>query len=104
MLRAEDDTLREFAEASKTGRAGKTLVKEGPLRITFVALKKGATLPPHQVKGPISIHTVRGCLTLTTERGDVEVPAGTLVVLGPEVIHTAKAHDDCGLLLTFAMS
>ena len=31
MLRAEDDTLREFAEDSKTGRAGKTLVKEGPL-------------------------------------------------------------------------
>jgi hypothetical protein len=34
MLRAEDDTMREFAEDSKTGRAAKTLVKEGPLRIT----------------------------------------------------------------------
>jgi hypothetical protein len=29
MLGAEDDTLRDFAEDSKTGRAGKTLVKEG---------------------------------------------------------------------------
>lgn len=35
MLSAEDDTLREFAEGSTTDRAGKTLVKEGPLRITL---------------------------------------------------------------------
>ncbi len=104
MLGAEDDTLREFAETSKTGRAGKTLVKEGPLRITLVALKKGTALPSHHVEGPISIQTIRGCLTLTTERGDVDVPAGTLIALAPGVIHTAKARDDCAILLTFAMS
>ena len=103
ILGAEDDTLREFAEASKTGRAGKTLVKEGPLRITLVALRKGAALPSHHVEGPISIQTIRGCLTLTTERGDVDVPAGTLIALGPGVVHTAKARDDCAMLLTFAL-
>ncbi len=103
MLGAEDDTLREFAEVSKTGRAGKTLVKEGPLRITLVALKKGTALPSHHVEGPISIQTIRGCLMLTTERGNVDVPAGTLIALGPGVVHTAKARDDCAILLTFAM-
>ena len=51
MLGAEDDTLREFAEDSKTGRAAKTLVKDGPLRITLVALKKGTVLPPHHAPG-----------------------------------------------------
>jgi hypothetical protein len=66
MLRAKDDTLREFAEDSKTGRAGKTLVKEGSLQITLVALKKGTVL------GPISIQTIRGCLRLTTDRGDMD--------------------------------
>src|SRR6188472_2479060 len=45
MLAAEDDSLRQFAEESKTGRAGKTLVKEGPLRITLVALKKVLRFP-----------------------------------------------------------
>ena len=103
MLGAEDDTLREFAEASKTGRAGKTLVKEGPLRITLVALKKGTTLPSHHVEGPISIQTIRGCLTLTTERGDVDVPAGILIALGSGIIHTAKAYDNCAILFTFVM-
>jgi hypothetical protein len=74
MLRAEDDTLREFAKDSNTGRAGKTLVKEGPLRITLVALKKGTVLPPHHVEDPISIQTIRGCLRLTTQNGDMDVP------------------------------
>ena len=103
MLGAEDDTLREFAEDSKTGRAGKTLVKEGSLRITLVALKKGTALPSHQVAGPVSIHTLRGFLRLTTDKGDLDVTAGTLLVLGPGVVHAAKAHDDCSILITFAM-
>lgn len=30
VLEAEDETLREFAEESSTGRAAKTLVKQGP--------------------------------------------------------------------------
>jgi quercetin dioxygenase-like cupin family protein len=104
LLGTEDETLREFAGDSKTGRAGKTLVKEGPLRITLVALKQGTVLPSHQVAGPVSIQTIRGCLRITTDRGDVDVPAGTLIALGPGVAHTAKAHDDCAILITFAMS
>ena len=104
LLGAEDDTLREFAEDSKTGRAGKTLVKEGSLRITLVALKTGTALPSHQVAGPVSIQTIRGCLRLTTDTGDVDVPAGTLIALGPGVAHSAKAHNDCAILITFAMA
>ena len=90
LIGAEDETLREFAETSKTGRAAKTLVKQGSLRITFVALKKGTVLPPHQVTGPVSIQTIRGCLRLITDKGGVDVTAGTLIALGPGVAHTAK--------------
>jgi quercetin dioxygenase-like cupin family protein len=103
MLCAEDDTLREFADDSTTDRAGKTLVKEGPLRITLVALTRGTALPTHQVAGPVSIQTLRGCLRLTTKSGDVDVPAGTVIVLDSGVVHTARAHDDCSILITFAM-
>lgn len=103
ILGAEDDTLREFVESSDTGRAAKTLVKQGPLRITLVALKKGTALPSHQVAGPISIQTIRGCLRLSTDKGDVDIPAGGLIALGPGVAHTARAHDDCAMLITFAM-
>ncbi len=103
ILGAEDDTLREFAESSDTGRAAKTLVKQGPLRITLVALKKGTALPSHQVAGPISIQTIRGCLRLTTEKGDVDIPAGGLVTLAAGTAHAARAHDDCAILITVIM-
>ena len=104
LLGAEDDTLREFADDSKTGRAGKTLVKENSLRITLVALKKGTVLPSHQVAGPVSIQTLRGCLRLATDRGDMDLPAGTLIALESGVAHTAKAQTDCAILITFSMS
>ena len=103
LLGAEDNTLREFADASKTGRAARTLVKEDSLRITFVALKKGTVLPSHQVAGPVSIQTIRGCLRLSTDT-EVDVTAGTLIALRPGVAHTAKAQSDCAILLTFAIS
>jgi hypothetical protein len=45
LIGAEDETLREFAETSKTGRAAKTLVKQGSLRIALVALKKARSFP-----------------------------------------------------------
>jgi quercetin dioxygenase-like cupin family protein len=69
----------------------------------MVALREGAVLPPHHVEGPISIQIIRGCLRLTTQSGDMDVPEGNLIALGPDVVHSAKAHDDCAILLTFAM-
>jgi quercetin dioxygenase-like cupin family protein len=103
LLGAEDDTLREFADDSKTGRAAKTLVKENSLRITLVALKKGTVLPSHQVAGPVSIQTLRGCLRLATDRGDMDLPAGTLIALESGVAHTAKAQTDGARLITLEL-
>ena len=51
MLPAEEAALRERAAGAKAGRAAKTLVKEGALRLTLVALNKGIVLQAHQVEG-----------------------------------------------------
>ena len=71
--------------------AGKTLVKEDSLRITFVALKKGTVLPSHRVAGPVSIQTIRGCLRLSADTEDRDVTAGTLIALGPGVCSHGKS-------------
>lgn len=102
-LRMEDEDLRGRAQASKAGRAAKTLVKEGPLRVTIVALRKGTVLPSHQVAGPVAIQSLRGCLRVTTAAGDIDVPAHNLVTLDAGVAHSAKALDDCSVLLTLVM-
>lgn len=102
-LRAEDDELRERAEATKAGRAAKTLVKEGALRVTLAALTKGTALKPHQVAGPGSIQSIRGCLRVGSEAGELDVPAGNVVALDAGVAHTAVALEDCAVLITVAV-
>ncbi|MGH7653050.1 MAG: hypothetical protein ACREN6_00135 [Gemmatimonadaceae bacterium] len=103
LLGAEDDTLREFAKSSESGRAAKTLVKDGPLRITLIALKSGASLPSHHVAGPVSVQTIRGSLKVFVGKETMEIPEGGLVSFGPGVAHTAKAVGDCAILITVAM-
>ncbi|HSP55206.1 MAG TPA: LuxR family transcriptional regulator, partial [Dehalococcoidia bacterium] len=102
-LGAEAAELRARASVSKSGRAAKTLVKEGPLRITLVALSKGTSLQSHDVAGPLSIQSLRGRLRIMTDTGDVDVPIGSLAVLDAGVVHSAKALDDCAALITVAM-
>jgi quercetin dioxygenase-like cupin family protein len=103
ILSAEDDTLRERAEFAKDGRAAKTLAKQGPLSVVLIALRKGAALQSHQVAGPITIQSLRGCLSVKTDTREIEVPAGTLVSLGAGVAHDARAQDDCAILLTVVL-
>ena len=45
-----DEALLERA-----GRSGRTLVKDGPLRVTLVALASGGSLAAHTAAGPITI-------------------------------------------------
>jgi quercetin dioxygenase-like cupin family protein len=102
-LAAEESRLREQAAASKAGRAAKTLVKEGSLRITQVALRKGTPLQAHQVAGAVSLQVQRGRLRLTTAGGALDLGSGELVALGAGVAHAALALSDCVILITMAM-
>ena len=103
LLQAEDDTLREFAAASPSGRAAKTLVKQGAQRITLVALRRGAALPAHRVAGAVSVQTLRGLAKLGIEGEALELSAGSLVAFGPGVAHGVSAVEDSSLLITVSM-
>ena len=103
-LADEEAALREQAAVlSTTGRVGKTLVKEGALRITQVMLRRGSPLGSHQIAGPVSIQLLRGRLRLTTADGELQLEPGDLVALDAGVAHAAEAMSDCALLITMAM-
>jgi quercetin dioxygenase-like cupin family protein len=102
-IAAEDAAQREKAATAKAGRSAKTLVKEGPIRVTLVALRKGVALQPHQVEGAVSIHVLRGRTRVSAAANEIELAAGGLVVLQEEVTHAAQALSDCALLITVAM-
>ena len=99
-LDSEADTLHASARAAADGLASKTLVRQGPMRITLVTLRKGAALRSHRVAGPSSIQVLRGKLRITTDTSDVVMAADSLVTLAEGALHAATALQDCSLLLT----
>ncbi len=101
-LREELEAQLERAREARAGRTSKTLVKEGPLRITLVALRKGAQMTKHHVDGQASTHVLRGWLTIGTERGATEPSGGDVLVLNRGVEHAVSARSDSAFLITMA--
>jgi len=102
-LKAEEGSLLDKARTARSGRAAKTLVKEGPLRITIVALRKGAVIEDHQVEGPLSIQSLSGRLRITLSGDHIDLPARGLLTLEPGATHDAAALSDATFILTMAM-
>ena len=102
-LSFEEARLQEQASSSPAGRAGKTLVKEGSLRITQLALQKGMRLPWHEVAGAASVQVLRGRLELVGPEGKMALTPGALVVFDAGVQHSAIAMSDCVMLITISM-
>ena len=99
-LDSEADALQASARSASDGLASKTLIRQGPLRITLLTLRQGATLNSHQVEAPSSIQVLRGKLRITTDHGDVVIAEDGMVTLAAGVIHSATALSDCAVLLT----
>ena len=104
LLNAEDDALRERAATASSGRAAKTLAKEGRLRATLVALKRGAALKQHHVDGPVSIQCLRGNVAIAVGEHTSELTSGGLIVLDAKVAHDAKALRDSSILITMSVA
>lgn len=98
----EAAALLERARKTRTGRTAKTLVKEGALRMTLVALRKGAGMTKHHVDGQASIHVLHGNLTLETKEGFTRLSKGEALVLDEGVEHDARARTDCTFLITMS--
>lgn len=102
-LRAEQADLLQRAQRARSGRAAKTLVKEGPLRITLVALRKGVSLREHRVAGAVSLESLHGRLDLQAEGRQLGLRPGQLAALDAAVPHVATALTDCSILITMSM-
>jgi quercetin dioxygenase-like cupin family protein len=102
-LSKESAALKERAIAAHSGRAARTLAKQGALRATLIALRKGVELTAHRVEGSVSIHVLSGRARFSLDGVDTTVASGGLLVLGPDVTHGAQALANCALLITVAM-
>src|ERR1041384_7590253 len=81
----------------KRGRSARTLVKEGPLRLTLMAVAPGGHIPPHTAEGPVSIHVIQGDASFTAANATHDLRAGDIVVFAASVEHAATSIDGCVL-------
>ena len=84
------------------GRSARTLVKDGPLRLTIMGLAAGGTLPPHRTEHPLSIQVVQGDVTFFAVDQVYTLSAGDVLIFGAGVEHSARSTNGASFLLTVA--
>ncbi|HEY4215851.1 MAG TPA: hypothetical protein VGM67_01870 [Gemmatimonadaceae bacterium] len=89
---------------ANSGRSGRTLVKEGPLRLTLIGLASGGTLPLHSTDNPVSIQVLHGDVTFFALEAEYALTAGDVLIFAAGVEHAAKSTLGTTLLLTVAYS
>jgi quercetin dioxygenase-like cupin family protein len=96
----EDAMLIDRGLVEQHGRSARTLVKEGPLRVTMIALAPSGTLPPHSTVGPISIQLMEGDITVTAAGREYPLATHDLLVISSNVEHSATSTKGGAFLLT----
>ncbi|MEO7363245.1 MAG: cupin domain-containing protein [Gemmatimonadaceae bacterium] len=89
---------------ARSGRTARTLVKEGPLRLTMMALAPGGELPEHSTDDPVSIHVLHGTAIFRALGNEYAMSAGDILTLAPGVRHAASSARGCSFLLTVVHS
>ena len=96
----EDQRLIDPSLLARHGRSARTLVKEGPLRLTIVAIAPGGKLPAHSTGGPVTIHVLEGEVTVSALDQEYLLGPNDVLVLAPGMEHAARSAVGGVFLLT----
>lgn len=96
----EDEIRIIHEQLGSSGRTGRTLVKDGPLRMTLVGLGEGGAMVPHKADGPITIQVLEGAITFEAEDRTWELGEGSLFALRSQVVHSVRSEKGGIFLLT----
>jgi quercetin dioxygenase-like cupin family protein len=101
-LAAVDRELRSDDAYPRDGHTARTLVREPAMRIVLVVMRAGARIAEHRAQEITSIHVLTGRVRLALTDRTVDLPAGRVLVIGPDLRHDVEALADSTLLLTLA--
>lgn len=101
-LAGEYGALQEEPSWQRGDRNARTLVEEPGLRVVLTALKTGARLHEHHTPGWVSIQAMVGHLRVHAGQQTIDLRAGHLVTLEPDVPHEVEAVEESSFLLTVA--
>jgi len=92
--------LRRDDHYVQTGRIGRTLVKEGALRLTLTVLAEGADAGTHRAAAPMTLQVLEGRLRYRVGDDEFTIREGELLFFGPGHAKDIRALEDTALLLT----
>ena len=96
----QDARMLDADLLARHGRTARTIVKDGPLRLTIMGIAAGGVLPAHNTDAPVTIHLLEGEITFTAAGREYPLTTGDVLVLAPGVEHSATSHKGGVFLLT----
>ena len=94
--------LRQDEAYRRSGRAGRTLVKDERFRVVLLAVADQVEIGTHKADSPMTLHVVEGGLRYRDASGQYELRVGDLLFFGPGQAEDIRATADSALLLTLS--
>jgi quercetin dioxygenase-like cupin family protein len=79
------------------------ILKTRSLVLMRVVLRAGEALPPHNVRGELTLLCIEGAAEVITDAAACELRASQLVLLPAQTQHAVRALEDTSLLLTIQL-
>ena len=99
-LDAETEKLRAEPGEARNGHRQITLFRGGGMAIVLFDFEADGWLKDHAADGYVTVNVLSGELQMSTATGDYAMPAGSLLVLTPNVRHDVRAVTASRMLLT----
>lgn len=96
----QDERMLDPDLLARHGRTARTIVKEGPLRLTIMGIAAGGVLPTHSTDAHVTIHVLEGEVTFTAAAREYVLATGDVLVFAPGVEHAARSATGGVFLLT----
>lgn len=100
----QDERMLDPELLAKHGRTARTLVKEGPLRLTLMGIAANGTLPSHRTDAHVTVHQLEGEVTFTVLGREYPLATGDVLTLAPGVEHEARSTTGGAFLITVLMA
>ena len=84
------------------GPRARTLLKDGPLRVTMIVLGPHGEIAEHKAEGPITVQPLEGTIRFTVSGGEHDLRPGQLLSVGAGVRHAVSSEAGGTFLLTVA--
>jgi quercetin dioxygenase-like cupin family protein len=99
-LAEERDRVADAELLERHGRNARTLLKEGPLRVTLVTVAPGGRIAAHQSDGPITVHVLDGEIRFGVKGQEHRLAAGDLLAVAAGLEHDVASDAGGTFLLT----